>query len=66
MSSLLTTTKFPSVAYLTSDGEPEPKDEKPVEKPADDGTTAMWKPGGYAPTRASWHSVRGRAERFFA
>jgi hypothetical protein len=63
MSSL--TTKFPGTAYLTSDGEPEPKDEKPIEKPAE-GTKATWKPGGYTPSRASWHSVRGRFKRLFA
>lgn len=38
--SSLTTLKFPSIAYLNSDGEPEPKEETPVEKPADEGTTA--------------------------
>ncbi len=63
--SSLTTTKFPSTVYLTSDSEPEPKDEKPVEKPAE-GTKATWKPGGYTPTRASRHSVRGRIQRFLA
>lgn len=63
--SSLTTTNFPSTAYLTSDGEPEPKDEKPVEKPAE-GTKASWKPGGYTPTRDSYHSLRGRVERFLA
>jgi hypothetical protein len=64
--SSLNITKFQSTAYLTSDGEPEPKEEKPVEKPAEEGTKATWKPGGYIPTRASWHSVRGRIERLVA
>jgi hypothetical protein len=63
--SSLTTIKFPSTAYLTSDGEPEPKDEKPVEQPAEE-TKAGWKPGGYTPTRASRYSVRERVQRFFA
>lgn len=68
MSSLTTAQKsrVPSAAYLVSDGEPEPKEEKPVEKPGEDGPTATWKPGGFIPTRARWHSVRGRIQRFLA
>jgi hypothetical protein len=52
MSSLTTTVKTNNVpsAYLTNDGEPAPKEEKPVEKPAEERTK----------------SIRDRVQRLFA
>lgn len=55
------TNNFPKSIYLAHDNEPEPKKEK-----LGAGPRATWKPGGYTPTRASWNSVRGRIQRFFA
>lgn len=39
--------------------------DKPAEKPAEP-TKTMWKPGGYTPSRASWHTVRGRIKSYLS
>lgn len=53
MSSLTTTlktNKVPSGAYLAHNDEPKPSEEKPVDKPAEEGTK----------------SIRGRVQHLFA
>lgn len=65
LTTILKTNKVPSSAYLTNNDEPKPKEEKPVEKPAE-GTAAAWNPVGDTPNRASRHGVRGRVHRLFA
>lgn len=58
---------FPAKYHHLSQDEPEeqkvpetPVEEKPTEQ------KSMWKPGGYTPTRAGWHTTRGKIKSYFS
>lgn len=69
MSSVTPTSKknlfstYPATHKTANQDEPE-EQEISVEEPADQKAT--WQPGGYTPTRASWHTLQGRVRRYLS
>jgi len=55
--------RFPASGHFADSDEPKEK-ETTEPKPAEQKAT--WKPGGYTPTRASWHTVQGRIKSYFS
>jgi hypothetical protein len=57
---------FLAIHHISSEDEDTTKPaEQPVEKPAEGGKS-MWRPGGYQPSRASWHTTLGKAKSYLA